>query len=189
MELSDDMWPVINTERLELHHISPGRLITLFESPEDQSIYSDRSYSNPHRILIDDKGPLHWRVPQVKEDQSLNKWFVRWIVLKSDQEIIGSTSFHGAPDENGMVEIGLGIDDKFHNKGFGYEAIKGMWNWVCQDPVVKILRYTVSPTNLASIALINKFGFPKVGQQIDEEDGPEDIYEMGVEEYVANLSR
>ena len=187
MVLSDDMWPVITAERLELHHISPRRLISLFETPEDQSIYSNRTYNNPYRVLIDDKSLLHWRVPQVKQDQSLNKWFVRWIVLKSTQEIIGSTSFHGAPDESGMIEVGLGIDDRFHNKGFGYEAIKGMWNWASQDSQVKILRYTVSPTNLASIALINKFGLPKVGQQIDEEDGPEDIYEMSVKEFVNSM--
>ena len=62
-----------------------------------------------------------------------------------------------------------------------------MWEWVSKDPLVKILRYTVSPTNLASIALINKFDFPKIGQQIDEEDGPEDIYELSVNEFLDKL--
>ena len=187
MQLSDDIQPVIYSDRVELHHISPRRLISLFETPEDQAIYDDRTYGNPYRVLIDDKGPLAWRVPQVKADQTSNKWFLRWIVLADTQEIIGSTSFHGIPDKDGMIEIGLGLDAQFHNKGFGYEAIKGMWMWASQDPLVKVLRYTVSPTNLASIALINKFGFPKVGQQIDEEDGPEDIYELGVEEFVSSL--
>jgi L-amino acid N-acyltransferase YncA len=53
-----------------------------------------------------------------------------------------------------------------------------MWRWVIAQPGVKTLRYTVSPENAASIHLVNKFGFTHMGQQIDEIDGPEDIYEM-----------
>jgi hypothetical protein len=31
--------------------------------------------------------------------------------------------------------------------------------------------------------VIRKFGFERVGQQIDPEDGPEDIYEMSAEDF------
>ena len=58
-----------------------------------------------------------------------------------------------------------------------------MWKWVCGEEGVRTLRYTVSPSNLASVAIIKKFGFAHMGQQMDEEDGPEDIYEMSVEEF------
>jgi len=180
--------PIIETPRLELHHISPLDLITLFEDPEDLSIYDGKPFSNPYRQLMDDKGPLHWRVPQVKENPRTNKWFVRWIVLKESGEIIGSTSFHGVPDASGMVEIGLGIQFQFHNQGFAKEALLGMWKWALNSPEVKTLRYTVSPTNAPSIAVINKFKFTLIGQQIDEEDGPEDIYEMTREEFVKRFS-
>ena len=175
--------PVIETPRLELHHICAANLITLFENPNDFSIYVGKSFSNPYRILIDDKGPLAWRVPQVKGNPFTNKWFVRWIVLKESREIIGSTSFHGVPDELGMIEIGLGIESSFQNRGFAKEALLGMWRWALASPEVRILRYTVSPSNGPSITVINQFGFPKIGQQIDEEDGPEDIYEMHREEF------
>ena len=174
---------IIETPRLELHHISGAEVISLFETPEDIWIYEGKSYANPHRQLMDDSGPLAWRVPQVKADPSVNKWFVRWIVQKSTREIIGSSSFHGAPNENGMIEIGLGIDPKFHNLGFGFEALTGMWRWVCAQEGVKILRYTVSIANLPSIALVNKFGFTRVGEQLDEIDGPEAIYEMSSAEF------
>ena len=90
--------PVISTPRLELHHISADRLIDLYEKRDDTFALSGESFTNPLRNLIDFQGPLAWRVPQVKSDPSTNKWFVRWIVLKENREIIGSTSFHGAPD-------------------------------------------------------------------------------------------
>jgi RimJ/RimL family protein N-acetyltransferase len=170
--------PVISTPRLELHHISADRLIDLYEKRDDTFALSGESFTNPLRNLIDFQGPLVWRVPQVKSDPSTNKWFVRWIVLKENSEVIGSTSFHGAPDAQGMMEIGLGIENQYQNKGFAKEALLGMWRWVLTFPEVKLLRYTVSPENAPSIAVIKYFGFEYKGQQIDEEDGPEDMYEM-----------
>jgi [ribosomal protein S5]-alanine N-acetyltransferase len=176
--------PVISTERLELHHISADRLIDLFEKRDDTFALVGETFTNPLRNLIDFQGPLGWRVPQVKADPATNKWFVRWIVLKENREVIGSTSFHGTPDAQGMMEIGLGIETQYQNKGYAKEALLGMWRWVLTFPEVKTLRYTVSPENLPSIAVIKYFGFDFKGQQIDEEDGPEDIYEMDREVFL-----
>ena len=176
--------PVISTERLELHHISADRLIDLFEKRDDTFALVGETFTNPLRNLIDFQGPLGWRVPQVKADPATNKWFVRWIVLKENREVIGSTSFHGTPDAQGMMEIGLGIETQYQNQGYAKEALLGMWRWVLTFPEVKTLRYTVSPENLPSIAVIKYFGFDFKGQQIDEEDGPEDIYEMDRETFL-----
>jgi len=175
--------PIIHTKRLELHHISAEGIASLFEEKRDLLAIAGRDLINPHRNLIDDSGPLAWRVPQVKADPSTNKWFVRFIVDSQSREIIGSTSFHGIPDENGMMEIGIGIEEKFWGNGFATEALLGMWRWVCGEAGVKVLRYTVSPSNLASVAIIKKFGFEYKGQQMDEVDGPEDIYEMSAADF------
>ena len=176
--------PVIVTPRLELHHLSAQAIIDLYENKDDSKAIGGRGFSNPYRNLIDNSGPLGWRVPQVKVDPSVNKWFVRFIVLKESKEVIGSTSFHGVPDAEGMMEIGLGIEEAFRNQGYAREALAGMWKWVSTFPEVKTLRYTVSPENLPSIAVINYFGFEYKGQQMDEIDGPENIYEMSTSEFV-----
>ena len=173
----------ITTLRLQLHHIPAQGIIDLLEKQDDSAAISGRSFSNPHQVLVSSSGPLAWRVPQVKADPSCNKWFVRFIVLQESGEVIGSTSFHGVPDENGMMEIGLGIEEPFRNQGYAREALQGMWSWVSTQPGVKTLRYTVSPQNLPSIAVINYFGFNYMGQQMDEIDGPENIYEMSTDEF------
>jgi L-amino acid N-acyltransferase YncA len=54
---------------------------------------------------------------------------------------------------------------------------------------VRIFRYTVSPDNVASVRLVQKYGFHHVGQQIDLDDGLEDIYEMSVEEFLSAHSQ
>jgi len=162
-------------------------LIKLYEDPESVQFAPQVPYSNPHGVLVNESGPLRWRVPQVKVDPELNKWFVRFIVWKETQEVVGSVSFHSAPDINGMIEIGLGIESSFRNRGIATEALLGMWNWVSTQAGVETLRYTVSPSNSASVHIVNKFGFSLVGQQIDEEDGPEDIYEMSTSEFRSHL--
>jgi RimJ/RimL family protein N-acetyltransferase len=171
------------TRRLELHHINGANLITLFENRDDSPVLDNVDFTNPYRVLVDFQGPLRWRVPQVKADPSSNKWFLRLIVLKENREVIGSTSFHGVPDENGMIEIGLGIESEFHNQGFAKESLLAMWSWAIDQPGVKSFRYTVSPDNAPSIKVIEYFGFPFTGVQIDEEDGPENIYEISTEEF------
>ena len=181
--------PVIISERLELHHISVAGIIELLVSKSDQSAIAGRDFSNPHKNLIENSGPLAWRVPQVKVDPALNKWFVRFIVLKESREIIGSTSFHGAPDSEGMIEIGLGIEPAFQGQGFAKEALLSMWRWAVNFPEIRTLRYTVSPDNLPSIAVIKYFGFDHKGQQMDDIDGPEDIYEISAVEFSKRWGR
>lgn len=87
-----------------------------------------------------------------------------------------------------MIEIGIRIEPKFQGQGYAQEALRGMWDWVARDELANTLRYTVSPDNAPSQAIIQKFGFHLIGQQIDEEDGPEDIFEMGIDEYVTKFS-
>ena len=175
--------PFLISERLELHHISVDGIIALLEDKSDIKAIAGRDFTNPHKNLIENSGPLAWRVPQVKVDPSLNKWFVRFIVLQESREIIGSTSFHGAPDDEGMIEIGLGIEPAFQDRGYAKESLQAMWRWAVSFPEVRTLRYTVSPDNLPSVAVIKYFGFDHKGQQMDEIDGPEDIYEMSAQEF------
>jgi RimJ/RimL family protein N-acetyltransferase len=178
-------YELLQTERLDLVLISVPDLIKLYEDPESYKVPPGKQFQNPHQVLVKNSGPLRWRVPQVKVNPALNKWFVRFIVLRELQEIIGSISFHGAPDTVGMIEIGLGIEPAFQNQGFATEALAGMWTWVCTEAAVQTLRYTVSPDNLPSQRIIAKFSFPKAGQQIDDEDGPEDIYECAKADFLA----
>ena len=174
---------LIQTDRLDLHHIEADDLIYLFEKRDDSKVLAGKSFSNPYRVLIDFQGPLATTVAQVRKDPTLNKWFVRWVVLRSTNEIIGSANFHSAPTENGVIEIGLDVETAFQRQGYGKEILQGMWEWVVTEPSVKMLRYVVRPTNLASMALITSFGFNLMGEQIVEDNEVADVYEMSADKY------
>lgn len=140
-------------------------------------------FSNPYKHLIAGPSPLIHRIPRVKTDPSFAEIGLVLAIEKSQKIIIGSAGFHDQPDENGMIEIGFGIVPEYQNQGFGKELLHGMWKMILQNPQVKTLRYTVSPENEPSMHIIKKLNFNLVGEQIDEEDGLELIYELSADEY------
>lgn len=82
-----------------------------------------------------------------------------------------------------MIEIGVEIVPQWRGQGFAQEVLHGMWRWVVDQPKVRVLRYTVSPDNRPSQSIIRKLGFHFKGQQVDPQDGPEDIFEMDAVAY------
>lgn len=174
--------PIV-TRRLELHHVTPDEYELLAVNRADPRLWVDRGFANPHRHLVDDAGPLPHRIPRIRRQPEAAPYLLRLAVLRDERAIIGSSGFHDLPDERGMIEIGYGIEPAFRNRGFGTELLHGMWGWVIEQPGVRVLRYTVSADNAVSQHIVRSLGFAHVGVQIDEEDGPEDIFELSADDY------
>ena len=139
-------------------------------------------FTNPYKHLVEGPSPLVHRIPRVKKDPIFAE--IGLVLAIADGEIVGSAGFHDFPDENGMIEIGFGIVPKKQRQGYGLELLHGMWREIAKRSDVKILRYTVSSENEASMHIIKKLSFDLVGEQIDEEDGLEFIFEMPIENYL-----
>jgi RimJ/RimL family protein N-acetyltransferase len=174
---------VIQTNRLLLYTVLPREYEVLAIDQADLNLWVDRGFSDPDKYFLNNPNPIKYRLPRVRQNPEYAKYLLRIAVLKDNPIIIASAGFHDAPDSDGMIEIGFGVDKKYQGRSFGQEILHGMWSWVVTDPQVKTLRYTVSPDNLISQHIIKKLGFKYNGQQIDEEDGPEDIYELSANDY------
>jgi [ribosomal protein S5]-alanine N-acetyltransferase len=174
---------LIRTERLDLHTVRPEDYALLALDRADARLWVDRGFANPHGHLVADPGPLPYRLPRIAADPLAAPYLLRMAVLREQAVIVGSAGFHDRPDEAGMIEIGLGIVPEWRGRGGAQELLHGMWGWVIDQPGVVTLRYTVSADNAPSQAIIRKLGFALVGEQIDEVDGPEDIFEMPASEY------
>ncbi|MBU3643243.1 MAG: GNAT family N-acetyltransferase [Candidatus Nanopelagicaceae bacterium] len=142
-------------------------------------------FTNPYKHLVEGPSPLRHRIPRVKKDPAFAE--IGLVLAIADGEIVGSAGFHDYPDENGMIEIGFGIVPEKQGLGYGTELLHGMWRAISNRPDVKILRYTVSPENAPSMHIIKKLEFELVGEQMDDEDGLELIYELPIEEYLKNF--
>lgn len=64
----------------------------------------------------------------------------------------------------------------FRRQGYATEACAALMDWAQQQGVTRFI-LSISPQNEPSLRIAAHFGFVKVGSQIDEEDGIEDIYE------------
>jgi ribosomal-protein-alanine N-acetyltransferase len=121
------------------------------------------------------------RARQVVETPQDLPW-VTGVLWDEDAEVpVGKAGFHGAPDADGMVEVGYAVDPALRRRGYARAALETLIARARREPEAAVLRATVSPTNAASLALIHQFDFLEVGEQWDDEDGLEIIYEMPVD--------
>ena len=146
------------------------------------------AFPDPDGILDPENSPLHYRIPQVRADPSVNPWLMRLAVLREPEPVIvGLANFHDRPDENGMVEIGYRVLPRHRRQGFATEIARTMWRAAALHPDVRVLRATISPDNEPSLAIVRGFGFAHVGEQEDPEDGLELIYELPADVFLAQV--
>jgi RimJ/RimL family protein N-acetyltransferase len=184
--MTDDAAPtslpdVVSGPRLDLVLVTVEQLLARAASDGPVPL----GYDDPHDVLRPADSPLNFRVAQVIEDPGVNPWLLRLAVLRESGEIVGLINFHAPPDERGMVEIGYRVHPDHRRRGYAREMATTLWTYVAGRPDVEWLRATVSPDNVASIALIEGAGLVHVGEQDDPEDGLELIYEIAAADFSA----
>ncbi|NUM55381.1 MAG: GNAT family N-acetyltransferase [Candidatus Hydrogenedentes bacterium] len=125
---------------------------------------------------------LKRRRDQLAADPSYMPWCVRMIVLKETNSVIGQIGFHTppAPPElraiaPGGIEFGYRIYVPHRRNGYAREAAVGMMRWASMERGIDSFVVSISPDNAASQALARSLAFVKVGQQLDDVDGIEDV--------------
>jgi len=135
----------------------------------------------PEWLATDMEDFLVYRLGQVREDPSVRGWLGRSMVfaeLDRSRVVVGSIGFHGAPDEENKLEIGYRVDPAYRNRGFARESATAMYAWANEKHSVSTFVASVSPDNIPSLNLIDEYGYVLIGEQIDEIDGLELVFEM-----------
>jgi RimJ/RimL family protein N-acetyltransferase len=121
------------------------------------------------------------RAEQVALDPASAGW-ITGIVWDPERELaVGRAGFHGPPDADGMVEVGYSIDPQYRRQGYARAALRVLLARAEAEPDVRTFRATISPDNVASRDLVLAHGLVEVGEQWDDEDGLEIIYELPVD--------
>lgn len=131
-------------------------------------------------VLLEDDWLWTYRLDQIRNDPSTSQWLVRVIINGETGDIVGHAGFHGPPDELGMVEVGYTVHPAYRRRGFATAALGGLIAYAVDHPEVRTVRASVSPDNPGSLATIAPYGFVQVGEQMDEIDGLELIFERPV---------
>jgi RimJ/RimL family protein N-acetyltransferase len=128
--------------------------------------------------FVSDETRWLWRLrlDQIAADPGAADWVVRAAVA-ADGVAVGAAGFHGPPDAVGMVEVGYGVDPVYRRRGFARAMLGELLRWAAGEPAAVTVRASISPDNEASLATIAGFGFAHVGEQWDEQDGTEFLFE------------
>ncbi len=125
-------------------------------------------------------GLWRYRRDQILREPASAPWLARAVVDEPAGTVVGNAGFHGPPDDAGMVEIGYSILPEYRRRGYGRAAVAALLGEAAESPDVRTVRASISPDNVASLTLARSFGFVQVGDQWDEEDGLELVFERAV---------
>ena len=123
-------------------------------------------------------GTWRYRSAQVREDAAVGAWITGAVVDRSLGEVVGQAGSHGAPDDAGMVEVGYAVVPGLRRRGYARAVLEALLGRAAREPAVRVVRASVSPDDAPSLGLISQYGFVRVGEQWDEEDGLEIVYEV-----------
>ena len=123
---------------------------------------------------------LEYRSAQLRDDPSAQPWLGRVIVLDDDRgrRAIGSIGFHGPPDDDGRVEVGYRVEPEYRRQGVATEVVRALFGWANREHGVTRFRAATAPNNLASQAVLARFGFRRMGSQMDDLDGLELVFDL-----------
>ena len=123
-----------------------------------------------------------WRIrlDQIARDPLLLDWMARVAVDPASGTVVGHVGFHGPPDDAGMVEVAYSVDPAHRRQGWATALLRTALEWAESEPSVRIVRASISPDNAASLATLRPFEFRYAGEQWDDEDGRELLFERPV---------
>ena len=169
----------ITTERLRLVSLSPAVTAALLEGSREEA-ESEAGFEIPLEFPTEqDRYVLDMRLSQMTEDPGTQEWLLRAMLRPGSDEMVGHIGFHGPPDE-GFAELGYTVFDDQRRKGYAIEAAQGLMSWATRTHGVRRFRLSISPSNEPSLAMAAKMGFVRVGEQMDEIDGLEYLFELTV---------
>ena len=174
---SSDLAATIHTGRLDLVLLTRAWL----DAHGRGDALPDLGFDDPDNVLRGSEALVRMRMEQLHADPAQEPWLLRMLVLHTAGRglAIGYANFHAAPDERGMVEIGYRVEAHLRGQGYATEAATAMWDWASRHGA-RVLRASIAPHNAPSIALVRRAGFEQVGEQIDDVDGLEVIWEREV---------
>jgi [ribosomal protein S5]-alanine N-acetyltransferase len=128
-----------------------------------------------------ERGFLGMRLRQMSEDERFQTWCPHAVVLEG--RVIGHAGYHGPPGSNSAqkpeaVEYGYKIFPDHRGRGYATQAAVMLMDLAEQRAGIRHFVLSVSPENDPSLAIVRKLGFVRTGEQIDEEDGLEHIFEL-----------
>lgn len=100
----------------------------------------------------------------IRERPEVRLWGDRVMIPRSGpRRVLGSVVFHGAPDDDGSVEVAYGVEQDSQQLGFATEGTLASVEWALAQPGVRVVRATTPTWHTSSRRVLEKCGFTIVG--------------------------
>jgi RimJ/RimL family protein N-acetyltransferase len=165
---------IAGVQMIRFVQLSPVALAALIDG--DLAAASAAAGTELTPYLVDESWLWRIRLDQVGQDPDSAEWIARAAVAEPAGVVVGHGGFHGPPDGDGIVEVAYSVDPAHRRQGYAKAMLAELLRRADADPRVTAVRASIRPDNVASRATIAGFGFRKIGEQWDPEDGLEDVF-------------
>lgn len=161
---------MIKTKRLLLKPLNADELLLAANDPDQLDKHLNLNVRNSEESIPQGhvKKALEYRRKMVLQYPDTYEWYTEWELIEvNEQVIIGGVMLMSERNE-GEVEIGYGIDEKYQNKGYMTEAVCALIDWMFQQS--GDLSYVVAETekeNIASQKVVIHAGMTKYKETED----------------------
>lgn len=111
---------------------------------------------------------FHQLVEQLEKNLGRELWDGT-LIERATLTAAGQLGTKGAPDKNGVVEIGYGVSPAFRGRGYAPEMVGALTTWLLGQPGVTQVTAECLGTNVASARVLQKTGFELVGKKAGDE--------------------
>ncbi len=157
-----DSFPNIETERLILREIKETDIPKLLELQSDTKVnefLSHRKVETEEDIL---KFIAHRKMFFEK------KWGITWVgAVKETDEFLGICSYNAIDIQNHRAEISGELHPKYWRTHIGQETFLSVIRFGFENINLHSITAKTSPSNIATVGILEKFGFQKEGHLID----------------------
>ncbi|MCB2299540.1 GNAT family N-acetyltransferase [Clostridium tagluense] len=148
----------LETERLKLLPLQSHHLAL---SVEDYGEMQSDLGLRVTNIILDEEMQyaMKVRLRKVLEDVENYLWLTNWaIVHKEENQIIGFIILKGYPNEIGEVIVRYVIEEKYRRNGYATEALKGLTEWIFENPKALCVIADTEKTNIPSHKVLENVG-------------------------------
>src|SRR5258706_8588023 len=157
--------PIIHTARFDLVSMSM-RFMTLLLARDLDGASAEIGVRVPDDLPDQLDNFLQFRIVDLEVDPSAEPWLGRAIVRQEPDgtaTFIGTAGFHQPPDADDRVEVGYRVEPQYRRQGVASEVVRGLFDWAAREYGIQRFRASVSPGNVASLAVVSRLGFRQTG--------------------------
>ena len=167
---------IVATPRLDLV-VLPAPLIAALVDGDMTRAKQLSPFPLDEQTFAADGHVLARRHAQLTADPAQEPWLLHAAVLRETGEVVGRVGFHAPPDAEDTVEIGYSTGAAHRGRGIATEMAIGLIRWGAEAGARTCLA-SIRPDNAPSLAIGQRLGFRRIGEQIDEIDGLEWVFAL-----------